>query len=56
MGDRRGAYTVLVGRPERKRPFERPGPRWYNNIKMDLQDVRWRSTDYINLAQDREKW
>jgi hypothetical protein len=39
--DRKGAYTVLVGRPERKTPLERPRRRWEDNIKMDLQEVGW---------------
>jgi hypothetical protein len=39
MGDRRGAYRVLVGRPERKRPLGRPRYRWEDNIKIDLQEV-----------------
>ena len=39
MGDRRGAYTVLVGRPKAKRPLERPTHTWEDNIKMDFQDV-----------------
>ena len=41
MGERRGAYSVLVRRPEGKRPLERPRHRWENNIKMDLQDMGW---------------
>jgi hypothetical protein len=39
MGERRGAYRILVGKPERKRPLGRPRRRWENNIKMDLQEV-----------------
>jgi hypothetical protein len=39
MGERRGIYRVLVGKPEGKRPLERPGRRWDDNIKMDLQEV-----------------
>jgi hypothetical protein len=41
MRDGRGAYRVLVGRPEVKRPFERPRRRQEDNIKFDLQEVRW---------------
>jgi len=41
MGDRRGAYRILVRIPERKKPLGRPGHRWEDNIKMDLTDVRW---------------
>ena len=40
MGERRGAYRVLVGKPERRRPFARPRRRWEDNIKMDLREVR----------------
>jgi hypothetical protein len=39
MGNRRGVYRVVVGKPEEKRPFERPRRRWEDNFKMDLQDV-----------------
>jgi hypothetical protein len=41
MGEWRGAYRVLVGRPEGRRTLERPSRRWEDNIKMDLQDVGW---------------
>jgi hypothetical protein len=41
MGERRGVYRVLVGKPEGKRPLGRPRRRWENNIKMDLQEVGW---------------
>jgi hypothetical protein len=41
MGEKRGAYRISVGRPERRRPLGRPRRRWEDNIKMDLQDVRW---------------
>jgi hypothetical protein len=41
MGDKRGAYRVLVGRPERKRPLGRPRLRWEDNIQMDVQEMRW---------------
>jgi hypothetical protein len=41
MGERRGAYRVLVGKPEGRRPLERPRRRWDDNIKMDLQEVGW---------------
>jgi hypothetical protein len=42
MGERRGKYRVLVGKPEGKRPLGRPRHRGEDNIKMDLQEVRWR--------------
>jgi hypothetical protein len=41
MGERRGAYRVLVGKPEGRRPLERPRRRWEENIKMDLREVGW---------------
>jgi len=45
MGERGGAYRVLVGKPEGKRPLGRPRHRWEDNIKMDLQGVGWRDRD-----------
>jgi hypothetical protein len=41
MGERRGAYRALVGKPEGRRPLERPRQRWEDNIKMDLREVGW---------------
>jgi len=54
VGDMRGAYKVLVGKPERKRPLGRPRRRWEDNIKMDLQEVGCRGMEWIELAQDRD--
>jgi hypothetical protein len=56
MGEERGVYWVLVGKPEGKRPLERPGCRWENNIKIDLKEVGCRIMDWIELAQDRDRW
>ncbi|KAJ4443290.1 hypothetical protein ANN_04958 [Periplaneta americana] len=56
MGESRNAYRVLVGRPERKRPLGRPRRRWEDNIKMDLREVGYDDGDWINLAQDRDRW
>jgi hypothetical protein len=56
MGEGRGVYRVLVGKPERKRPLERPRRRWEDSIKMDLQEVGCGGMDWIELAQDRERW
>ena len=49
-------YRVLVGKPEVKRPLGRPRRRWEDNIKMDLQKVRCGGMDWIELAQDRDRW
>ena len=50
-------YRVLVGKPERRRPLGRPRHRWEDNIKkMDLQEVGIGSMDWIELAQDRDRW
>jgi hypothetical protein len=52
----RGLYRVLVGKPERKRPLGRPRHRWEVNIKTDLQEVGCESVDWIDVAQDRDRW
>jgi len=52
----RGAYRVLVGKPEGKRPFGRPRYRWEDNSKMDLQEVGYGGMDWIDLAQDKDRW
>jgi len=56
MGERRGVYRILVGKPEEKRPLGRPGRRWEDNIKMDLREVGCGGMDWIELAEDRDKW
>jgi hypothetical protein len=56
MEEKRGAYRILVGRPEGRRPLGRPRRRWEDNIKMDLQEVGWVGMDWIELAQDRDRW
>jgi len=56
MGERKGVYRVLVGKPEGKRPLGRPRRRWENNIKMDIQEVGCEGMDWIELAQDRNSW
>jgi len=55
MGERRGAYRVLVGKPEGKSPLGRPRRRWDGNIKMDLQEVTYEGTDWIDVAEDRDR-
>jgi len=52
MGEERGLYRVLVGKPEGKRPLGRPRRRWVDNIRMDLQEVGCGYMDWIGLAQD----
>jgi len=56
MMEERGVYRILVGKPEGKRPLGRTGRRWEDNIKMDLQEVGCGDTDWIELAQDRDRW
>ena len=56
MGERKGIYWVLVGKPEGKRPLGRPRHRWEDNIKMDLQEVGCGGMNRIELAQDRDRW
>ena len=56
MGERRGVYRVLVGKPEGKRPRGRNRRRWEDNIKMFLQEVRCEGMDWIDLTQDRDRW
>ena len=56
MGEERGAYKVLVGKPEGRRPPGRPRRRWVYNIRMDLQEVGCGYMDWIGLAQDRDGW
>jgi hypothetical protein len=57
MGERRGVYRVLVGKPDGRRPLGRPRHRWEdNNNKTDLQVVGCRGMDSIDLAQDRDRW
>ena len=56
MGEERGLYRVLVGKPEGRRPLGRPRRRWVDNIRMDLQEVGCGYMDWIELAQDRDSW
>jgi len=55
MGEGRGVHRVLVGKPEGKRPLERPRRRWENNIKLDLREVG-EVGDWMELAQNRDRW
>ena len=56
MGESRGLYRVLVGKPERKRPLGRPRHRLKDNIKTDLKEVECEGKNWIDVAQDRDKW
>jgi len=56
MGEERGVYRVLVGKPEGRRPLGRPRRRWVDNIRMDIQEVGCEYMDWIGLSQDRDSW
>jgi len=56
MGEGRGVHRVLVGKPEGKRPLGRPRRRWEDNSKMELQEVGGGFEDWMELAQDRDRW
>jgi len=56
MGEGRGVYRVLVGKPEGRRRLGRPRRRWVDNIRKDLQEVECGYMDWIGLAQDRGRW
>jgi hypothetical protein len=56
MGEERGVYRVLVGKPEGKRPLGRPRHRWKDNLRMNVQEVGCGGMEWIGLAQDRDRW
>jgi hypothetical protein len=56
MGEDRGVHRVLVGKPEGKKSLGRPRRRWEDNIKMDFQEVGGFYRDWMELAQDRDRW
>jgi hypothetical protein len=56
MGETRNAYRILVRKPEGKRPLGRPRRRWVDNINIDLREIVWDGTEWIDLAQDRDQW
>jgi hypothetical protein len=55
-GEDRNVYRVLMGKREGKRPLGRPRRRWEDGIRMDLREIGWGSVDWIQLAQDRDRW
>jgi hypothetical protein len=56
MGEERGVHRVLVGKPEGKRPLGRPRSRWEDNFKMNLQEVGLGCGDWMESAQERDRW
>jgi hypothetical protein len=56
MGEERNVYRVLMGKPEGKTPLGRPRCRWKDRIRMDLREIGWGSVDWVQLAQDRDRW
>jgi hypothetical protein len=56
MGEERNVYRVLMGKPERKRPLGIPRRRWENGIRVDLREIGWGNVDWIQLAQNRDRW
>jgi hypothetical protein len=56
MGEERNVYRVLMGKPEGKRPLGKPRRRWEDGIRIDLREIGWGSVDWIQLAQDRDRW
>jgi hypothetical protein len=56
MGEKRNAYTLLVGKPVERRPLGRPRRRWLDTIRMDLVEVGWGDEDWIFLTRERDRW
>jgi hypothetical protein len=56
MGEGRGVYRVLVGKPEGRRPLGRPRHRWEDNIRMDFQEMGCGCVDWMEIAQERDRW
>jgi hypothetical protein len=56
MGEMRITYTILVEKPERKRPFWIPGRRWEDNIRINRREIGWEGVDWIHLAHDIDQW
>jgi hypothetical protein len=56
MGNERNVFKALVGKPEGKRPLTRPWRRWQDGIRIDLREIDWGSVEWVQLAQDRDRW
>jgi hypothetical protein len=56
MEEKRNAYMIIMGKPEEKRPLGRLRRRWVENIKIDRRGIGWDGMDWIDLAQDKDKW
>jgi hypothetical protein len=56
MGQETKLYNILMGKPEGKRPLGRPMRRWEDGIRMDLREIGLGGVDWIQLAQDRDRW
>jgi hypothetical protein len=56
MGEGRGVYRILIGRPEGKRPLETPRRRWEDNVKMGFREIGIDGTNWIQLDQDKVQW
>ena len=58
MGEKRNVYRIMVGKPDKKRQYEKPRIRWVNthNNEMDLKKIRYGVMDWTELAQDRDRW
>jgi hypothetical protein len=56
MGEEINVYRIFVGKPEVKRPLGRPRRRWEDKIRMDLREIGWGCVEWIQLAQDRDRW
>jgi hypothetical protein len=56
MGEGRGVQRILAGRPKVKKPLRRPRPRWENNIRLDIKEIKVDGANWIRLTQDRVPW
>jgi hypothetical protein len=54
-GKKMNAFMILVGKPEGKRPLQRPRHRWVDNIKMNLREIGLNGMDWVDVAHDREQ-